>query len=184
MQHAETFQVYERDGFHIVDLRAPIVSWGGAAQGGERTARIALVPRTMEPPPLTGDLAGAVIVRTPVERIAVNYGFLEAISTALDIDDRLVAVGGIKNYNDDIRARAKSGELAQLGYGWHMPPNIDPLIASKPDVFLMVMGDLGHAEHYERIKGPGRTGCTDLLRSRAHLHGPRRLCPPDRHDGG
>ncbi len=155
MEHAETFKVYERDGYRIVDLRAPLVSWGGAAQGSDRTARIVLVPKTREPPALTGDLADAVIVRTPIERIATNYGFLEAIATALDIEDRLVAVGGVKNYNDDIRARARSGELAQLGYGWHMPPNIDPLIASEPDVFLMVMGDLGHAEHYERIKGLG-----------------------------
>ncbi len=155
IDHAETFKAYERDGYRIIDLRAPLVSWGGAAQGDDRTARIVLVPRTQEPPPLTGDLADAVVVRTPVERIAVNYGFLEAISTALGIEDRLVAVGGVKNYNDDIRERARSGELAQVGYGWHSPPNIDPLIASEPDVFLMVMGDLGHAEHYERIKDLG-----------------------------
>ena len=155
MGYAETFKVYERDGYRIVDLRAPLVSWGGAAQGDDRTARIVLVPKTREPPPLTGDLADAVVVRTPVERVAVNYGFLEAILTALEIDDRLVAVGGVKNYDDDIRARARSGELAQVGYGWHAPPSIDPLIASEPDVFLMVMGDLGHAEHYERIKDLG-----------------------------
>ena len=155
MDHAETFKVYERDGYRIVDLRAPLVTWGGTAQGDDRTARIVLVPKTQEPPSLTGDLSEAVIVRTPVDRVAVNYGFLEAIVTALGIEDRLVAVGGVKNYNDEIRERATSGELAQLGYGWHMPPNIDPLIASKPDVFLMVMGDLGHAEHYDRIKALG-----------------------------
>ena len=155
MEFAETFAVFERDGYHIVDLRAPLVSWGGSAQGEDRTARIVLVPTTQEPPDLTGDLEGAVLVRTPVERIAVNYGFLEAIVTALSIEDRLVAVGGVKNYNDDIRSRARSGQLAQLGYGWHSPPNVDPLLDSNPDVFLMVLGDLGHAEHYERIKSLG-----------------------------
>ncbi len=155
MDHAETFKVYERGGYRIVDLRAPLVSWGGAAQGSDRTARIVLVPKTQVPPSLTGDLAGAVMVRTPVERIAVNYGFLEAITTALGIDDRLVAVGGVKSYDDGIRARARSGEVAQIGYGWHSPPSIDPLIASEPDVFLMVIGDLGHAEHYERIRDLG-----------------------------
>ena len=155
MEFAETFAVFERDGYHIVDLRAPLVSWGGSAQGEDRTARIVLVPKTQEPPDLTGDLEGAVLVRTPVERIAVNYGFLEAIVTALSIEDRLVAVGGVKNYNDNIRSRARSGQLAQLGYGWHSPPNIGPLLDSNPDVFLMVLGDLGHAEHYERIKSLG-----------------------------
>ncbi|MEM9233636.1 MAG: ABC transporter substrate-binding protein, partial [Pseudomonadota bacterium] len=155
MAYTETFQVFERDGYRIVDLKAPVVSWGGEAQGADQTARIVLVPKEIEPPALTGDLKDAVIVRTPVERIAVNYGFLEAIVTALGVNDRLVAVGGVKNYNDDIRARAKSGELAQVGYGWHMPPMIDPLLNSEPDVFLMVLGDLGHAEHYERIKDLG-----------------------------
>lgn len=155
MKFAETFKVYARDGYRIVDLRAPLVSWGGSAQGDDRTARVVLVPKTADVPPLTGDLEGAVVVRTPVERIAVNYGFLEAITTALSINHRLVAVGGVKNYNDAIRLRARSGELAQVGYGWHSPPSIDPLLASDPDVFLMVMGDLGHAEHYERIKDLG-----------------------------
>lgn len=155
MEYAETFQIHERDGYRIVDLRAPLVSWGGSAQGSDRSARIVLVPKSEEPPPLVGDLEDAVVVRTPVERIAVNYGFLEAILTALDIEDRLVAVGGVKSYNDDIRARTRAGKLAQLGYGWHSPPSIDPLLESDPDVFLMVLGDLGHAEHYERIKKLG-----------------------------
>lgn len=155
LAHAKTFQVYERAGYRVVDLRAPIVSWGGTAQGEDQYARIVLVPQTQEPPELVGDLEGAVVVRTPVQRIAVNYGFLEAIVTALDIEDRLVAVGGVKSYNDAIRARARSGKLAQLGYGWHSPPSIGPLLASEPDVFLMVLGDLGHAEHYDRIKGLG-----------------------------
>ncbi len=155
MEFTETFQVYERDGYRIVDLRAPVVSWGGTAQGADQTARVVLVPKTQEPPLLTGDLEGAVMVRTPVERIATNYEILESILVALEIEDRLVAVGGVKNYDDGIRARARSGELAQLGYGWHTPPNIDPLLNSEPDVFLMVLGDLGHAEHYERIKDLG-----------------------------
>ena len=112
MDHAQTFQVRERDGYRIVDLKAPVVSWGGGAQGGDQTARVVLVPKELEPPALAGDLTDAVVVRTPVERIAANYGFLEAILTALEIEDRLVAVGGVKSYNDDIRARAARLRLA------------------------------------------------------------------------
>ena len=155
MPFAETFRVYERDGYRIVDLKAPVVSWGGDAKGADLKARVVLVPKTIDPPDLTGDLENAVIVRTPVERVAVNYGFLEAILTALDVEDRLVAVGGVKSYNDDIRARARSGDVAQVGYGWHAPPSIDTLVGARPDIFLTVLGDLGHAEHYERIKGLG-----------------------------
>ena len=155
MNHAETFKVYQREGYRIVDLKAPFVSWGGEAQGADQRARIVLVPKSIDPPALEGDLADAVMVRTPVERIATNYGFLEAIVEALGIEDRLVAVGGVKSYNDEIRARARNGEIAQVGYGWHSPPEIDPLLNSEPGVFLMVLGGLGHAEHYERIKKLG-----------------------------
>lgn len=155
MPFAKTFKVYERDGYRIIDLKAPIVSWGGDAKGADQTARVVLVPKDAEPPAMTGDLQSAVLVRTPVERIAVNYGFLEAILTTLNVEGRLVAIGGVKSYNDEIRARARSGDVAQVGYGWHAPPAIDTLIGARPDVFFTVLGDLGHAEHYERIKSLG-----------------------------
>ena len=155
MAAAKTFRVYTRDGYRIVDIKAPVVSWGGGAKGPDQTARVVLVPRTRTPPELRGDLSGAVVVRTPVKRIAVNYSYLEAILTALGVEEQLVAVGGVKSYNDAIRERARSGQIAQIGYGWHSPPALDPLVAAKPDVFFMVLGDLGHAEHYERIKGLG-----------------------------
>ncbi|MEM9403913.1 MAG: ABC transporter substrate-binding protein [Pseudomonadota bacterium] len=155
MAHTNTFAVRELGDYLVVDLQAPLVSWGGSAQGGNHSARVVLVPKTAEVPSLTGELADAVVVRTPVERIAVNSGTLEAIVAALQIQDKLVAVGGVKSYNDDIRARARAGELEQVGYGWASPPNIGPLLKSDPDVFLMALEDLGHAEHYERIRDLG-----------------------------
>ena len=75
--------------------------------------------------------------------------------TVLGVGERLVAVGGVKSYNDDLRERARAGKIAKIGYGWHSPPSLDPLVAAKPDVSFMVPGDLGHAEHYERIKSLG-----------------------------
>ncbi|MEO1081074.1 MAG: ABC transporter substrate-binding protein [Pseudomonadota bacterium] len=155
MPFARTFTVHQRGDYRIIDLKAPVVSWGGGAKGADQSARVVLVPRDAEPPALTGDLDGAVMVRTPVERIAVNYGFLEAILSTLGIEDRLVAVGGVKSYKDSIREKARDGSLAQIGYGWHSPPMIDPLLGARPDVFFMVLGDLGHAEHYDRIKDLG-----------------------------
>ena len=172
MAHTDTFTVYARDGYRIVDFRAPVVSWGGGAKGADQTARVVLVPKSIEPPKLAGDLDGAVLVRTPVQRIAVNYGFLEAILSALDVDDRLVAVGGVKSYNDDIRARTRNGDLAQVGYGWHAPPMIDPLLSAEPDVFFMVLGDLGHAEHYERIKDLGVPVVPIFLEAETNYMGP------------
>lgn len=155
LPHARTFTIKARGGYHIVDMRSAMPSWGGAAQGVEQLSRLVLVPRGAAPPELVGDLAGAQIVRTPVMRIATNYGSMEAALTALGVDDRLVAVGGLKSYNDGIRERTRRGEIQQIGYGWHSVPNLDTLIAARPDVLLMAMADLSHVQHMERIRAMG-----------------------------
>lgn len=155
MAYARTFRVVARDGYKVVDLKASIVAWGGAAEGPEQHARLVLVPAGVAAPPLTGDLDGATLIRTPVQRIAANYAPFEAMLIALGQERRLVAVGGTKSYNDGIRARVLAGEVAQIGYGWHAPPNLDALIAAKPDVFLMSMGDLSHTRHMDRIRAMG-----------------------------
>ena len=152
---AETFRVFERDGYRIVDIRAAVVNWGGGAVGQEEFQRLVLAPSSLEAPELTGDLSGATLIRTPVMRIASNYSYHEAITKALGINDRLVAVGGVKSYDDDIRDRVRRGEIAQVGYGWHSPPNLDALIAARPDVFLMTMGDLKNASAKKRIEALG-----------------------------
>lgn len=155
MQAARTFRVIERDGYRVVDLKASVISWGGEAVGAEQFDRLVLVPQDAQPPVLSGDLAGATLIRTPVMRIASNTGFHEAITKVLGINDRLVAVGGVKSYDDDLRARVRSGQVRQIGYGWHSPPELDALIASKPDVLLMSMGDMKNVGAKPRIEALG-----------------------------
>jgi len=155
MPFAKAFRVVERDGYRVVDLKASVVSWGGGAVGEEQFRRLVLVPRGSEVPPLTGDLAGATPIRTPVMRIASNTVFHEAITKALDINDRLVAVGGVKSWDDALRARVRSGAVRQIGYGWHSPPDLDALVAAKPDVLLMSMEDLKSVGAMPRIAALG-----------------------------
>lgn len=155
MAHAKTFRVVERDGYRIVDLKASVVSWGGNAVGQEQFQRLVLVPRDASPPPLTGDLAGATLIRTPVMRIASNTAFHEAMTKVLGVNDRLVAVGGIKSWDDAVRARARSGQIRQIGYGWHSPPDLDALVAARPDVLLMSMGDMKNVGAKPRIEALG-----------------------------
>jgi iron complex transport system substrate-binding protein len=155
MQHAWTFQVREGDGFRIVDIEASVVSWGGAAGGPSQRARLVLVPRDATPPPLTGGLAGATLIRTPVMRIAVNDQPHEAMVRALGVADRLVAVGGHNSYDDGIRARVRAGQVQQIGYGWHQPPTLDALVAARPDVLVARMADLTHIQHMERVEALG-----------------------------
>ncbi|WP_230772004.1 ABC transporter substrate-binding protein [Sphingomonas sp. Leaf4] len=155
MPFARTFRVVERDGYRVVDLTASVVNWGGDAVGEEQFQRIVLVPRTGTAPPLTGDLAGATLIRTPVMRIASNTAFHEAITRVLGVNDRLVAVGGVKSWDDALRARVRSGAVRQIGYGWHSPPDLDALVAAKPDVLLMSMEDMKSVAAMPRIAALG-----------------------------
>ncbi|MCG8462751.1 MAG: ABC transporter substrate-binding protein [Holophagales bacterium] len=169
--HTKTFEVYERDGIRIVDIEASVVTWGGAAGGPSQRARLVLVPRDTSPPPLTGDLAGATLIRTPVMRIAVNDQPHEAMVRALGIADRLVAVGGHNSYDDDIRARVRAGQIQQIGYGWHQPPILDALLASEPDVLLARMADLTHIQHIERVEALGVPVVPTFMDAELHYMG-------------
>lgn len=155
MRFAKTFRVIERNGYRVVDLKASVISWGGDAVGEEQFQRLVLVPRETPAPPLSGDLAGATLIRTPVVRIASNTGYHEAMTKVLGINDRLVAVGGVKSYDDHLRARVRGGQVRQIGYGWHSPPELDALIAAKPDVLLMSMGDMKNVGAKPRIEALG-----------------------------
>ncbi|WP_448502288.1 ABC transporter substrate-binding protein [Sphingomonas sp.] len=155
MPFAKTFRVVERDGYRIVDLKASVVSWGGNAIGEEQFQRLVLVPRTAPAPAMIGELSGATLIRTPVQRIASNTGYHEAMTRVLGINERLVAVGGVKSYDDELRTRVRRGEVRQIGYGWHSPPELDALIASKPDILLMSMGDMKNVAAKPRIEALG-----------------------------
>jgi len=155
MAHAWTFKVRARDGYRIIDIEAAVVAWGAASGGPPQRARLVLVPKGMTPPSLTGDLLGATLIRTPVRRLAVNDQPHEAIVRALGVAAGLVAVGGHNSYDDTIRAAARSGRLQQVGYGWHQAPNLDALLAARPEVFLSRMADLTHTQHLERVQALG-----------------------------
>ena len=151
----KTFRAVERDGYRVVDIEASVVTWGGTAGGPPQRARLVLVPRGQEPPPLTGDLAGATLIETPVQRIAVNDQPHEGMLRALGVEDRIVAVGGHNSYDDELREKARAGEIQQIGYGWHMPPTLDALVAARPDVLVARMADLTHTQHLERVESLG-----------------------------
>ncbi len=151
MRHARTLTVVEHNGFHVVDLKAAISGWGKAASGPEQRARLVLVPEGQLAPELTGELLGATLIRTPVQRIAVNYVPFEAMLSALGVADRLVAVVGTFSYDDAVYQRVRSGELRQVGYGWHSPPQLDALVRAQPGAFLMALGDIAHADSLPRI---------------------------------
>jgi len=171
MPYTGIFSVVERDGYRVVDIEASIVTWGGTAGGPPQRARLVLVPRDIEPPTLSGDLAGASLIRTPVERIAVNDHPHEAMLRVLGVEDRIVAVGGSTSYDDDLRRKARSGQIQQIGYGWHMPPTLDALVAVRPDVLIARMADLTHTQHLERVESLGVPVVPTFIDAEPHYMG-------------
>jgi iron complex transport system substrate-binding protein len=57
--------------------------------------------------------------------------------------------------DDDLAARAASGELAQIGYTWHQAPNLEVLVTKRPDGLLTRLVNLDHAVSLERSRALG-----------------------------
>jgi len=90
---------------------------------------------------------------------------------ALGVKDSIVAVGGRNSYDDDIRRKARSGRIQRIGYGWHMPPTLDALLAAQPDVLVMRMADLTHTQHMERVESLGIPVVPTFIDAEPHYMG-------------
>lgn len=152
LRHAKYLTLSSHPGYVVARLQVP-----GAypADGSLAVDTLVLAPADGPAPPLDGALRGATLIRTPVQRIASNAGSDEAFLTQLGVEERLVAVGGLASYDDGIRRRALSGEIGQIGYNWHSPPNLDVLLAQRPDVFLMRVSDPSQTPMLQRARKLG-----------------------------
>lgn len=155
LRHAQYLTLERRDGLVVARLKGPMANERRTHQAKATT--IVLAPADGPAPELGGDLRGATVIRTPVRRIATNAASDEAFLGQLGVKDRLVAVGGLASYDDDVRRKAKAGDIGQVGYNWHSPPNLDVLLATRPDVFLMRLSDPAHTPLLERAQALGLT---------------------------
>ena len=154
-QYSSLWSITYHDGFAVLDLSAPLQSWGSTG-GTNRTTqdRVVLVPRGTTPR-LPGELAALPTVHIPLRTVAVNAESDEAFLTALSLDDRLIAVGGRQSWSDDTAARVDRGTLAQIGYTWHQAPNLEVLVARPPDALLTRLVNLDHATSLARARSLG-----------------------------
>lgn len=155
LRHARYLTLKQHEGYVVAQLRAPVADQGGARE--TRSDTLVLLSDGIDAPPLTGALRNATVVRVPVATIAANNGVDEAFLSTLGVSNRLVAVGGLRSYDAATRDRAQRGEIAQIGYNWHAPPNLDVLIARQPDVFLMRLSDLAQTPVLTRARALGLT---------------------------
>lgn len=153
VRHAQSFSIERRGDLKIIQIAAPLMSWSNDRAGAEiRRDTIVLRPRGSATP-APSELSDATLIETPVRTIAVNAETDEAFLTALGVEDRLVAVGGTYSYNDAIREKVTSGNLKQLGYSWHAPPNLDVAVALDADVFFLRLATLDHAPAATKARG-------------------------------
>nr|WP_298125166.1 ABC transporter substrate-binding protein [uncultured Pseudoxanthomonas sp.] len=151
-RYAKNVRIERHGNYTVVSVSGPVADGGGTTPTQDV---VVLVPRDTAMPVLPRTLADAPVIRTPVRTVATNSGADEAFLTQLGIADRLVAVGGTASYDATIRARSARGELAQLGYNWHAPPSLDVLVRRTPDVFLMRLGSLEHADALAKARRLG-----------------------------
>ncbi|MDX2333581.1 ABC transporter substrate-binding protein [Brevundimonas vesicularis] len=154
LRHARYLKLERYDGYTVARLRAPVADQSGG-QAQEQEAVLVLAPRAGPEPSLPAALRHATLIRTPVMRIAANASSDEAFLGQLGVNDRLVAVGGRVSFDDDVRRGVIEGRIGQIGYNWHAPPNLDVLLAARPDVFLMRLSDLAHTPVLDRARRLG-----------------------------
>jgi len=154
LRHARYLKLEQHDGYVVARLRAPVADQSGG-QAQEQESVLVLISRDGPEPALPAGLRDATIIRTPVMRIAANAGSDEAFLGQLGVKDRLVAVGGRVSFDDDVRRGVIEGRIGQIGYNWHAPPNLDVLLAARPDVFLMRLSDLAHTPVLDRARALG-----------------------------
>lgn len=152
---ASHFEVSYHDNYKVVKTDATFYPDRNSEEGKEKQDVLVLVQKGTKPPSLTGNLQNAQIIYIPVESVAVNVQHSESFLRELDLENRINAIGGLYSYNDEMRNKALTGAVGQVGYSWHSPPNIEVLLERKPEVFLMTLASLDHTASLEKCRQLG-----------------------------
>ena len=157
-EYARHFTVSYHGNYKVVKTNATFYPTGQTKEveeGEDRNDLVVLVQRGTPAPALTGGLQGAQLITVPVETAAVNVQHSESYLRELGLVDRLIAIGGLYSYDDEMRGKAMSGEIGQIGYSWHSPPNLEVLLERNPALFLMTLASMAHTESLEKSRQLG-----------------------------
>lgn len=155
LQYARHFSVSYHGNYKVVKTNATFYSNKEKTDGTAQDDLLVLVQKGATVPPLTGDLKNATVISIPIETVAVNVQHSESYLRELGLVHHINAIGGLYSYNDEMREKAVKGEIGQVGYSWHSPPNIEVLLERKPDLFLMTLASMGHTESLNKCRQLG-----------------------------
>lgn len=159
IDYAKNFSVEYHEHYKIVRAK---VGFGAADQDADSLAWeraftdvMVLVQRGTPAPTLEGELAEAQLIEIPVKTIAGNADDAPTRFLALEVDDRLVGLGHEQVYDEGLRKRFVDGELAAIGPSWHTGPNLEVLLATKPDLTLLTAASLAQSKGIQQSRKLG-----------------------------
>ena len=154
-EYAQHFELSDHGNYKLVKTDATFYPNGKQEEGKSRQDIIVLVQKGTEAPPLTGALQDAQVVFIPIDKVAVNVQHSESFLRELGLVERINTIGGLYSFDDTMRNKALNGELGQVGYSWHSPPNIEVLLERQPEVFLMTLASMDHTQSLEKCRQLG-----------------------------
>lgn len=160
-RHARIFRVSYHGNYKVVRLAARQT----AQEDQPMSDTMVLVQCGTPAPKLEGDLANAGVIEIPIRTIASNDNCDVAAIHELGYAGRLVAVGGREVYNPGIRRRWEEKQLASIGFGWHAPPNLEVVLALRPDALFMRRASLAQGEALATARRLGVNTAPTLARS-------------------
>ncbi len=152
IKYARHFSVSYHGNYKVVKTDATFYPNGKDEIGEDRKDILVLVQKGTQAPALEGELSDATIISIPADKVAVNIQHSESFLRELGLVDRIIAVGGLYSYNVEMRTKVLSGELGQIGYSWHSPPNLEVLLERKPELFLMTLASMAHTESLDKCR--------------------------------
>ncbi|MEM6737651.1 MAG: ABC transporter substrate-binding protein [Bacteroidota bacterium] len=154
VKYAKNFTVTYHKNYKVVSTSATLGDWDTAKGELEDVEDLmVLVQKGTTPPELSGDLKGAkVITILANQRIATNYPGIEIWADMLGLSQNLVAIGGPKTFDDTLREKLFNDEIGEVGYSWAAPPDMEVLLESDPDIFLMVLSQIRYGGSLTKLR--------------------------------
>lgn len=166
IEFAQNFSVSYHGNYKVVKAKVPHSAAGhqndSLQWSNSFTDMMVLVQRGTDPPPLVGELAGAVVITIPAYRIAGNADDAPTRFTALGRRDNIVGLGHDGIYDPYLKARADSGAIKPIGASWHSGPNLEALVQLMPDITFLTIASLSQSEGLTKSRAMGIASAPDF----------------------
>lgn len=166
VEFAQNFSVSYHGNYKVVKAKVPLSAVGQQGDSvqwsNSFTDIMVLVQRGTNPPPLVGELAGAVVITIPAYRIAGNADDAPTRFTALGRRDHIVGLGHDGIYDSYLKARADSGAIQAIGASWHTGPNLEALVQLMPDITFLTIASLSQSEGLTKTRAMGIASAPDF----------------------